>query len=60
MVALGETWERPVSGQTRQTDGRTCQNVTKREEGNVENKGGQEEEKTESLDGGESGERRGP
>lgn len=47
IVALGETWERPVSGQTRQTDGRTCQNVTKREEGNVENKGGQEEEKAE-------------
>lgn len=36
-----------MSGQTRQTDGRTCQNVTKREEGSVENKGGQEEEKAE-------------
>lgn len=47
IFALGETWERPVSGQTRQTDGWTCQNVTKRGEGDVKNKGGQEEEKAE-------------
>ncbi len=58
-------WEKPGKGQrldkTRQTDGWTCQNVTEREEGNVKNKGGQEEEKgRENLDDGVSGEKRGP
>lgn len=45
VFALGETWEGPASGQAGQTDGRTCQNVTEREESSVENKGGREGEK---------------
>lgn len=49
MVALGEKGEWPVSGQTRQTDGITCQDVTRREGGVVENKAGQEEEKQREL-----------